>query len=71
MSLTRKQMAEIAAFDWKRRTGGDFDGRRYGDVTGAHAPYMTETWVPCRGSDVYKGKRPARKSRLISSRILA
>lgn len=62
MSLTKKQMAEIVAFDWKRRTDGDFDGRRYGDVTGAHAPYMTETWEPCRGSDVYKGKKPARKT---------
>lgn len=62
MRLTKKQVAEIVAFDWKRRTDGDFDGRRYGNVTGAHAPYMTEAWEPCRGSDVYKGKKPARKT---------
>lgn len=63
MSLTRKQMMEIAAFDWKKRTVHDFDGRRYGDVTGAKAPYFTECWKPCRGSDVYAGKpKPTRKT---------
>ena len=63
MSLTRKQMMEIAAFDWKRRTDGDFDGRRCGDVTGAKAPYFTEYGEPCRGSDVYAGRpKPARKT---------
>lgn len=63
MSLKKWQIDEIAAFDWKKRTGGDFDGRRYGSVTGGKAPYHTETWRPCRGSDVYLGaKRPPRKT---------
>ncbi len=63
MSLTRKQMMEVVAFDWKRRTGLDFDGRRYGSITGAHAPHITETWGLCHGSEVYKGmKHPPRKT---------
>lgn len=63
MSLTRKQMAEIVAFDWKRRTGLDFDGRRYGSITGEHAPHLTETWGLCHGSEVFKGRdKPARKT---------
>ena len=63
MSLTRKQMMEIVAFDWKRRTGLDFDGRRYGSITGAHAPHITETWGLCHGSHVFKGKKnPPRKT---------
>lgn len=63
MSLTRKQMQEIVAFDWKRRTGLDFDGRRYGSLTGAKAPHLTETWGLCHGSVVFKGKeKPARKT---------
>lgn len=49
MSLTKKQVAEIVEFDWKRRTGGDFDGRRYGSVTGSNAPRMTQDWTPCYG----------------------
>lgn len=49
MSLTKKQVAEIVAFDWKRRTGGDFDGRRYGSITGSNAPRMTEDWTECYG----------------------
>ena len=61
MSLTRKQMQEIVAFDLKRRTGLDFDGRRFGSITGAHAPHLTETWCLCHGSEVFKGKeKPAR-----------
>ena len=63
MSLTRKQMMEIVRFDWKRRTGLDFDGRRYGSITGGKAKRLTESWSPCHGSDVYKGKdKPARKT---------
>ena len=49
MSLTKKQVAEIVRFDWKRRTGGDFDGRRYGSITGSNAPRMTEDWTECYG----------------------
>ena len=49
MSLTKKQVAEIVRFDWKRRTGGNFDGRRYGSVTGSNAPRMTQDWTPCYG----------------------
>ncbi len=49
MSLTKRQVEDIARFDWERRTGGDFDGRRYGSVTGDHVPAMTEDWTPCRG----------------------
>lgn len=63
MSLTKSQMEEIVRFDWKRRTGLDFDGRRYGSITGAHAPHVTETWSLCHGSHVFKGKdKPARKT---------
>ena len=63
MSLTKKQMMEIAAFDWKRRTDGDFDGRRYGDVTGVHSPHYTEAMRPCYGAAVYAGaKKPSRKT---------
>ena len=62
MKLTRKQMAEVVAFDWKRRTGLDFDGRRYGDVTGAKAPRFTESWQECHGSVVYLGRKPTRKT---------
>ena len=63
MSLTRKQMQEIVAFDWKRRTSLGFDGRRYGSLTGAKAPHITETWALCHGSEVFKGKdKPARKT---------
>ena len=50
MSLTKAQMAEIVAFDLKRRTGLDFDGRRFGSITGAKAPHLTETWGLCHGS---------------------
>ncbi len=63
MSLTRKQMQEIVAFDLKRRAGLDFDGRRFGSITGAHAPHLTETWGLCHGSVVFKDKeKPARKT---------
>ena len=63
MSLTKSQMQEIVAFDMKRRTGLDFDGRRFGSITGAHAPHLTETWGLCHGSEVFKGKeKPARKT---------
>ena len=63
MSLTKLQMEEIVRFDWKRRTGLDFDGRRYGSITGAHAPRLTECWSPCHGSHVFKGsKKPPRKT---------
>lgn len=63
MSLTKLQMEEIVRFDWKRRTGLDFDGRRYGSITGAHAPHLTECWSPCHGSHVFKGsKKPPRKT---------
>ena len=63
MSLTKSQMEEIVRFDWKRRTGLDFDGRRYGSITGAHAPYLTECWSQCHGSHVFKGsKKPPRKT---------
>ena len=56
MSLTRKQMQEIVAFDMKRRTGLDFDGRRYGSITGAKAPQVSALWELCHGSEVFKGK---------------
>ena len=63
MSLTKRQIMEIARFDWKRRTGLDFDGRRYGSVTGGKAKRLTDAWSPCHGSDVFKGKeRPTRKT---------
>lgn len=63
MSLTRKQMEEIVRFDWKRRTGLDFDGRRFGSVTGAHAPHVTGCYSLCHGSHVFKGrKNPPRKT---------
>lgn len=62
MSLTKKQMEEIVAFDWQRRTKGDFDGRRYGDVTGANAPHFTESLRECHGSVVYLGRKPTRKT---------
>lgn len=63
MGLTRKQMQEIVAFDWKRRTELDFDGRRFGSITGAKAPQITECWSLCHGSHVFKGaKKPPRKT---------
>lgn len=63
MSLTKEQVAEIAAFDWKKRAALDFDGRRYGSVTGRRAPHLTEAWCPCHGSDLHNGKkRPTRKT---------
>ena len=63
MSLTRKQIEEIATFDLKKRQVHDFDGRRYGSVTGRRAPHLTEAWCPCHGSDLYNGKkRPTRKT---------
>ena len=63
MSLTRKQMMEIVRFDCKRRTGLDFDGRRYGSITGDKAPHITETWSLCHASEVFKGReKPVRKT---------
>lgn len=63
MSLHKWQVEEIAAFDWKKRAVHDFDGRRYGSVTGRRAPHFTEAWCPCHGSDLYNGKkRPTRKT---------
>lgn len=62
MRLARAQIEEIAAFDWRRRTGRDFDGRRYGSVTGDGVPRFTEAWVPCHGSDVFKGAKAPRKT---------
>ena len=63
MSLTRKQMMEIVRFDRKRRTGLDFDGRRYGSITGDKAPHITETWSLCHASEVFKGReKPVRKT---------
>lgn len=63
MSLTKMQMEEIVRFDWKRRTGLDFDGRRFGSVTGAHAPHVTGCYSLCHGSHVFKGrKNPPRKT---------
>ena len=63
MSLHKWQIEEIAAFDWKKRAVHDFDGRRYGSVTGRRAPHFTEAWCPCHGSDLYNGKkRPTRKT---------
>ncbi len=49
MSLTKKQVAEIVAFDYMCRYGGEYDGRRYGSITGSNAPRMTEDWTPCYG----------------------
>ena len=49
MSLTKKQVAEIVAFDSMCRYGGEYDGRRYGSITGPKAPRMTEDWTPCYG----------------------
>lgn len=49
MSLTKKQVAEIVAFDSMRRYGGEYDGRRYGHITGSNAPLMTEDGTPCYG----------------------
>ena len=43
MSLTRKQMQEIVAFDLKRRTGLDFDGRRFGS---RRLDCGTDAWPP-------------------------
>lgn len=66
MSLTKKQVAEIVSFDWKRRTGGDFDGRRYGSVTGSNAPRMTQDWTPCYGvnpQDERNGKKRKKVTR--------
>ena len=51
MSLTKKQVAEIVAFDYKCRYGGEYDGRRYGSITGSNAPRMTEDWTECYGVD--------------------
>ena len=63
MSLHKWQIEEIAAFDWKKRAVHDFDGRRYGSVTGRKAPHFTEAWCPCHVSDLYYGKkRPTRKT---------
>ena len=63
VSLTKKQIEEIAAFDLKKRQVHDFDGRRYGSVTGRRAPHLTEAWCPCHGSELYNGKkRPTRKT---------
>ena len=63
MSLHKWQIEEIAAFDLKKRQVHDFDGRRYGSVTGRRAPRLTDGWCPCHGSDLYNGKkRPTRKT---------
>ena len=63
MSLQKWQVEEISAFDWKKRTELDFDGRRYGSVTGQGAARLTEAWIPCHGSNVHSGKkRPTRKT---------
>ncbi len=63
MSLCKWQVEEIAAFDLKKRQVHDFDGRRYGSVTGRRAPRLTDGWCPCHGSDLYNGKkRPTRKT---------
>ena len=63
MSLQKWQIEEIAAFDLKKRQVHDFDGRRYGSVTGRRAPHLTEAWCPCHGSELYNGKkRPTRKT---------
>lgn len=51
MSLTKKQVLEIVRFDWVRRTGGEYDGRRYGSITGSNAPRMTQDWTECYGVD--------------------
>ena len=63
MSLHKWQVEEIAAFDRKKRMVHDFDGSRYGSVTGRRASHFTEAWCPCHGSDLYNGKkRPTRKT---------
>ena len=63
MSLTKQQVIEIAAFDWQKRKDLDFDGRRYGSVTGRKVPYLTDGWRLCHAIDVYKDKkRPTRKT---------
>ena len=57
MSLTRRQMNEIAALDWKRRTGRNFDGRRYGSVT----LRRSQCWTEAYRCD-FSGKKPPRKT---------
>ncbi len=66
--LTKKQMREIVAFDMKCRLGKNYDGRRYGSVTGEGVPRYTEDWTECYGvnpQDVRNGvkrKKPCRKT---------
>lgn len=49
--LLDRHVREILAFDYKRRTGREYDGRRYGSVTGQNAPRMTQDWTECYGVD--------------------
>ena len=71
MSLHKWQVEEIAAFDWKKRTVHDFDGRWYGSVTGRRAPHFNEAWCTCHGSDLYDGKKRTTRSPLRYNYIVA
>ena len=66
--LLDEQVREIVAFDFKRRTGREYDGRRYGSITGERSPKFTADWAECYGvnpQDVRNGvqrKNPSRKT---------
>ena len=60
--LTKAQVAEVVRFDMQNRIGGDFDGRRYGSVTGAHVPNYTKAWTACHGRAPGPGEKPTRKT---------
>lgn len=50
--LTKAQIEEVVAFDAKRRGMGDFDGRRFGTVTGECSCSIKESWEPYDGKSV-------------------
>jgi len=62
MSLKKWQIEEIAAFDRKKRMSLDYDGRRYGSVTGKDAPCRAGGWMMSDWGEARKGKRPTRKT---------
>ena len=64
--LSEADVRAVLAFDFKRRTGREYDGRRYGSVTGDKAPKFTGDWTECYGvnpQDVRAGISRARSVR--------
>lgn len=66
--LNAADVREIVAFDRERRAGREYDGRRYGSVTGGDAPRFVGDGTECFGvdpRDVREGivrRKPTRKT---------